>query len=254
MNKTKFLLGITFLLLTSTTFSQTNKPEAGAFGIRAGVSIPNVGIGLTFSRMLKKNIECGSSIGFTISSSKHNQTSSGIMVYSTNGFIDVSQDYNYRFLNYTATLAPFLVYHIPTNINLDVFAGGRLLFALSEQTNYTHVNRLYANNYESKSSSHIDFPFSFGVGAGVLIGADYYFRRNMAVGMSGNLGFSSSFQHGTQAEKTTTTNSGSLNPSQGVTNSEQKWNKRNFYTNTGLNGSVGINFTIFFARKVSDKS
>ena len=254
MSRIKNFLSIAFILLTITAFSQTNKPETGAFGIRAGVSIPNYGLGFTFSRMLKKNIECGSSIGFSISSTKSSQTTSGIKVSSTSGLLDASQDYNYRFLNYTATLAPFLVYHIPTNNNLDVFAGGRLLFALSEQTNYTHVNRLYADNYESKSSSDIDFPISFGVGAGVLVGADYYFRKNMAVGVSGNLGFSSTFQHGTQTEKTTTTNSGSLNPSQGVTNSEQKWTKRNFNTNTGLNGSVGINFTFFFARKVAYKS
>ncbi len=254
MDKTKYFLLMSLLFLTSTTFSQTNKPEAGSFGIRAGVSIPNVGIGLTFSRMLKKNIECGASIGVSFATSKSFQTTSGIKMWSTTGWIDVSQDYSNRFFSYTTSLSPFLVYHIPTNNNLDIFAGGRANFSLSKQTNYTHVNRFYADNYEYKSTSKFNFPFSFGVGAGVLIGADYYFRKNMAVGVSGNLGFTSTFQHGTQTEKTTITNSGTQNPTQGTSYSEQKWTIRNLNTTTAFNGSVGINFTFIFPRKTVEKS
>jgi len=242
------------LLLTSTTFSQTNKPEAGSFGIRAGVSIPNIGIGFTFSRMLKKNIECGSSFGVSFGSTKSFQKTSGLKWSSTTGLIDVNQDFSTRSFSYMASVSPFLVYHIPTNNNLDVFAGGRLHFSLSDQTTYTYVSRFYTENFDYKNSSNTDVPLSFGVGAGILIGADYYFRKNMAIGVSGNLGFSSTFQHGTRTEQTTITNSGTLNPSQGVTYSEQKWTTRNLNTNTGINASVGINFTFFFARKTINNS
>lgn len=252
MKKTKLILSTMFLLITSTIFSQTNKPNVGEFGIRVGVNIPNFGLGFTFSRLLKKNIECGSSIGFSISSTKSSQTTYGIKMSSTSGnMIDVKQDFYSRFLSYTINIAPFLAYHIPIKNNLDVFAGGRLLFSLGEQTNYKNINRLYADNYESKGVAQFDMPIYFGIGAGALIGADYYFRKNMAVGVSGYLGFISTINYGTQTEKTTTTNSGSLNPTQGVKYHEQKWSRRDFYTNTGANGNVGINFTFFFTRKIS---
>ncbi len=251
MKKAFFILS--FLSLYVWTFSQTNKPDVGGFGIKVGVSIPNIGLGLTFSRQLKSNLEFGASAGFSFSTSKSRQvTTQGFT--TINGWTNGNYEYTQRYFSYAISVSPFLVYHFPINNNLDVFAGGRLLFSVGRQINYTNTHRYYTANYESKNTSNIRFPFSFGAGAGVLLGADYYFRKNMAVGVSGNIGFTSLFQSGTQTEKVIQTNSGTLNPIQGTTYSEQKRAIKSVYTNTGLNGSVGVNFTFYFARQRTKKS
>ena len=128
---------------------------------------------------------------------------------------------------------------------MDVYAGGYVSLSLGHQIKFQYITREYATGYESKNTGNWRIPFSFAVGAGALLGADYYFRKNIAIGVSGLVGFSSSFQYGNQIEQVISTNTGSLNPRQGTTSSEQKRTLKNAYTSTGLSGGAGLNFIFF---------
>ena len=246
MKKSIILLAI--LTLSVGGFAQTNKPNVGDWGVKVGVNVPNWGIGFTFSRMLKKNLECGASLGASFSTSKYAQTNNTI-IYTLSGDVIGTHEFMQKSLNYTLSVAPFLAYHIPINNNLDVYAGGRLYLSMSKSIYYTSQTRYYAPNFEDLGTSKQIYPFSFGAGAGVLIGADYYFKKNMAIGVSGNLGFAANFQFGKNVEKRMSIQSGSQNPYQGFYSSEQSYTLKNIYTSTGANGNVGINFTFYFARK-----
>jgi hypothetical protein len=242
-----------FVLTALTLSSQANKPVAGDFGIRTGFYFQNApGGSIMIGKRLPKNLESGIGIVFAFNNSSRTITDT-IQAASTTGFISAKSENVSKTFNYRVHLSPYLVYHFPIKNNVDVFAGGYLAFFAGNTPRNENIVRVYADNYERKSITTNKFPLTFGIGAGFLVGAEYYVHKNIAVGLAGNLGFSSTMQFGKQLRKTELINSGSLNPSQNSSITETASTIKNIDNNVSLSGGVGFNLTFFFTVKEKRK-
>lgn len=201
-----------------------------------------------FGKMLPKNLEAGMGMTFTFDQNSQSKTDT-VQIYTGNGYISVKSENSSSSLFYAIHLSPYLVYHFPIKSNVDVFAGGFLALRIGNKSRYRYTTRQYADDYEYKSVTTVTDPFSFGVGAGALVGAEYFVHKNIAVGLSGNFGFSNSMQFGREIKRTEVTNSGVFNPIQGSSSSEVATQIKNIRNSLSLRGGVGFNLTFFFTRK-----
>ena len=252
MKKSIFFLAL--VLFSTTLFSQANKPQVGDFGIRTGIYfLGNQGTGITFSKMLNKNLETGMALNFTFNGSKRSSLDTITIFIDTNR-ISAKQKYANSSFSYTISLTPYLAYHFPLKNNFDVYAGGWIsLFAGNTPVNKSQQN-IYADNYNQNRTTTIYSPFTFGTGAGLLFGADYFFHKNISVGLSGTFGFATSFQYGKEITKVISENSGSLNTQQTNTNTERARTIKNIDGNFALRGGVGITLNFFFTRTEKKKA
>lgn len=251
--KLKIALAVLFFSTTQ-LFAQTNKPSIDDFGIRTGFYFLNApGGSIMLGKMLPKNLESGIGILFTFNNYSHTTNDTSQAMSTTGSFIPVKSENTVKWFSYAINLSPYLVYHFPIKNNVDVYAGSYIsVFAGNTPKNETY-NRRYADNYEYKNKATAIQPLSFGVGAGFIVGAEYYVHKNIAVGLTGNLGFTTSMQFGKQTRKTEVVNTGSLNPSQDNRTTETASTLKNIDNSVSLRGGVGFNLTFFFAKHAKEK-
>ena len=252
MKKSIFFLAL--LLFSTTLFSQANKPQVGDFGIRTGIYfLGNQGTGITFSKMLKKNLESGIALNFTFNGSKHNSIDT-VTIFITTNKISAKQENSNSSFGYNINLTPFLSYHFPLKNNFDVYAGGWATVFAGNTPISKNQQHIYADNYSQSRTTTTYSPFTFGTGAGLLFGADYFFHKNISVGLSGTFGFVTSFQYGKEITKVISENSGSLNTQQTNASTERARTIKNIDGNIALHGGVGITLNFFFTRGEKKKA
>ncbi|HLP52076.1 MAG TPA: hypothetical protein VK154_14405 [Chitinophagales bacterium] len=241
------------LLLSATTFSQANKPAVGDWGIRYGVFF-NGGFGqqLTFTRMLKKNLEVG--LGVTATFQMNKQTTNNLVtVDALNGVLPAERELTTVSNSLNIALNPFLLYHFPIKSNLDLYMGGGVNVGVNSSLRNSSVTRIHATDYEMKEEEAINNSPTIYGGASAIIGCQYFFYKNLAIGAQAGFGFSAGGSTGKAGSKTITTNSGALNPIQGEVIEDSNVTFKQTTASAGIAGNVGLNLTFYFARVTKAK-
>lgn len=247
--KAKLLTAVLLLSIT-TAFAQANKPASGDFGLRYGVAF-NGGFvqQFTFSRFVKQNLECGAGVTFYYSHSKSTSEENLAPIYTLDGLSPATQKKTFLFTQFNVGINPFLVYHFPTKNNLDIYAGGGASFSIWQTNKDQVTTSILATNYENKEVRNTKSPLTFGGGLNAILGCQFFFYKNLAIGAQGGLGFNLQGTAGKSNTETTTTNSGSAHPSPGITTVAGLIERSSTGMSIGLNGNVGMNLTFYFGRK-----
>lgn len=236
------------LLVTTVVFSQTNKPGVGDWGVRYGVYFNgSFSQQLIFTRMLKKNLEVGMGVGISFQSRNTTSTDS-VLVSAIGGDVPGIREYTTQTTNLYVSLNPFLLYHFPVKNNLDLYMGAGISLGVSDAIANKEITRRYLANYEYKEEVINRSPVLFVGGASAIVGCQYFFYKNLAIGAQGGLGFSVNGSSGKVNSKKTVTNSGVLNPVQGIVTIDDQMTQKTISTSAGIAGNVGLNLTFYFSR------
>jgi len=214
MKKICFAFMICVLSLASV--AQDNKPTAGFFGIGYGVSFLPTMQRINFTYMVSDKLEVGGTIGFQFSRTR-NSTLDSIPVNAPN-FTSLAGLEEKRTVTTTADvfITPLVKYHFPVKNNLDVYLGANLPIGVGTGPKTVNSDIVTASNYNSTGTTTTNQPVSVSIGAGLLVGCQYFFYKNLAVGAEANLGFSGTIANGNDITKISESNSGSNNPDAGV--------------------------------------
>ena len=207
---------LVILAATLSAMAQENKPAEGAFGIGFVEGFFPNQQNVFFSYMVKNNIEVGGTVGFQFNRNR-NSTFDSLYVTGT-GFQELHANRENKAVTTTANvfITPLFKYHFAVKNNLDVFLGANLPIGISPGTKTVNSVIVTADNYNSTGTTTTTAPVSVTVGAGVLLGCQYFFYKNLALGATANLGFSATVANGYDVTTITGSNSGSNNPATGT--------------------------------------
>jgi hypothetical protein len=213
----KISIAVIILVASLSAMAQDNKPTAGCFGIGYVVGFFPVQQNVGFSYLVADNLEVGGSIGFQFNRSR-NSTYDSLFVTGTN-FTSLAARRENRAVTTTANvfIAPMVKYHFNVKSNLDVFVGGVIPIGVGPGTKTVNSIIVTADNYNSTGSTTTTAPVNVSVGAGVLLGCQYFFYKNLALGATASLGFSATMADGNNVTTISDKETGSNNPGTGTT-------------------------------------
>jgi hypothetical protein len=213
----KISIAVIILVASLSAMAQDNKPTAGCFGIGYAVGFFPVQQNVGFSYLVADNLEIGGSLGFQFNHSR-NSTYDSIFVTGTN-FTNLPARRENRAATTTAnvTIAPMVKYHFKVKSNLDVFVGGVIPIGVGPGTKTVNSVIITADNYNSTGSTTTKAPVNVSVGAGVLLGCQYFFYKNLALGATASLGFNATMADGNNVTTISGSETGSNNPNTGTT-------------------------------------
>ena len=242
------------VIVSAVTFGQDNKPLTGDFGIRYGVAFNGTfAQTLALSGMVTKNWEVG--VGFSISYSNV-KTQSISTNEIDNGIQDISVTETATNIAKTlsATLIPYAVYHFPVKTNVDLYAGANLNIGTGSITlDHNERSEYTGNGYYELEVTDFKYPVGYQVGGAILVGCQYFFYKNLAVGVDANLGAALTVQQGPYTITEQTVNSGINNTNTINANSvtNDKLDNRTFSAKSA--SSAGVYLTFYFASKNNRK-
>ena len=213
-----------FFVAALTAMAQNNKPEAGNLSVGFGyfffAAQPQFGL----AYMVSKKLEVGGSVGVGFNRTR-NSTFDSIPV-TTNNFtspVALEEKRNVS-VQATAIIAPLIKYHFDIKNNFDFYIGGDIPVGISMVSKTVYADIVTTNNFKQSEVVTSKAPVTITISEGLMLGARYFFIKNMAVGAEANLGFSSSISNGNINNQTTTSNAGSINPlnSNETSNSRQQ--------------------------------
>jgi hypothetical protein len=212
----KLIIAIFFLTGNFAVMAQDNKPLPGSFGVGYGVSFFPLDQDISFTYMIDNHLEAGGSISLGYS---HNRSSTfdSTTVVGT-GFTALSANEENRTVTTSASFAisPLFRYHFTTKNNLDIYAGADLPIGVSTGNKTVVSDIITATDFNSTTATTTKPAVTATVGAGILLGCRYFFYQNLALGAEANVGFTASIQNGNDVSTTSASNSGSNNPSSGI--------------------------------------
>jgi hypothetical protein len=213
----KISIAVIILVASLSAMAQDNKPTAGCFGIGYVVGFFPVQQNVGFSYLVADNLEVGGSIGFQFNRSR-NSTYDSLFVTGT-GFTSLAAQRENKAVTTTAnvTIAPMVKYHFSVKSNLDVFVGGVIPIGVGPGTKTVNSIIVTADNYNSTGSTTTKAPVNVSVGAGVLLGCQYFFYKNLALGATASLGFNATMADGNNVTTISDSETGSNNPGTGTT-------------------------------------
>ena len=218
-------VSIALLLLVGTfaVKAQDNKPTGGNFGIGYGVSFFPTEQHVNLTYYINERLEIGGTIGFQFH--RHRSSTFDSVETVGNNFTTFLGNHETKTVTTSASvfIAPMVLYHFPVKNNLDVYLGGNLPITIGTPTKTVNSDIVTGPNYNSTFSSATKSPVSVGIGAGLLVGCQYFFYKNLALGAEANLGFDATITNGYNVTTTSGSNTGSNNPGTGI----------NIPTNTG---------------------
>jgi hypothetical protein len=210
---------LAFIILTASMagMAQENKPTEGFMGVGYGVSFFPTMQHVNFTYMVSNRIEVGGTLGFLFSRVR-NSTFDSLPVEGT-GFVTLPGQEEKRTVTTTATvfITPLFKYHFDVKNNLDVYLGANLPIGVGTGTKTVTSDIITASNYNSAGTVTTTPPVNVSVGAGLLLGCQYFFYKNLAVGAEANLGFTATIANGNNKTVTAGSETGSNNPANGAT-------------------------------------
>jgi hypothetical protein len=246
--KTKLIPLVALAFLTTTAFSQANKPQPGDLGLHYGVVFNgSFSQQLALSGWLKKGLEAGAGVSFSFNQINGNYSDSTDVTTSVNTIRGI-RNMEVRNTTLSVALNPYLLYHFPTKNNLDIYTGGSLSVGLAPVLKDTRNTTLQATNYYQKEEITNKQPVGVNFGAGIILGCQFFFYKNLSLGAQGNLGFSSSVADGIVGSKRVVTNSGADNPSASEID-DNTTHAQTLRTNLSLAGNVGLTLNFYFSKK-----
>ncbi len=254
MNKKRNFTTITMLICLLAA-GQTNKPVIGDFGVKYGVSFNGTAIqGLTFSGLVTNHWEVGSSVNVQYSQSTAASISAQQTYYDhpsgQSGFYVIGQQTTTS-SNKTMALSinPFILYHFEIKSNLDLYTGANLSLGTGSITLSNSSNSVtVATDYYSQIINSTTYPFGYSVGGGLMLGGQYFFYKNLALGISANLGITYIGRKGTEVVSYTNINSGSQNNNVPI-NSGTYYGEINSHTLSLASSSVGLSLVFYISPK-----
>lgn len=242
------ILSVLLLAVVITVSAQDNKFSKGDLGIRYGVSFGNgIQQQLTFSGMVGKQLEVGSSIAFSFRRTSSASYDSSLVLGAA-GYVPGERGQETRSGNYFVSVSPFVAYHFPVKSNLDIYTGGYLGIGLSNTIANHSITTVTAQNINRERDVSTTQPVTFSVRPGIMLGCQYFFYKRLALGVEGQLGAAFSVAKGKSHDKVVITNTGSdnLEPS-----SSSEATSRSSYNDFSLatQGTIGVNLTFYFSQK-----
>jgi hypothetical protein len=213
----KFSIAIVILTASFIARAQDNKPAPGSFGVGYGVSFFPLSQDIRFTYMVDSHIEVGGAIGLGFSHSR-SSTFDSTTVFTT-GFTALAANEEHRTVTTSTSFAitPLVKYHFTTKNNLDIYTGADLPVGVSTGNKTVVSDIVTATDYNSTGTTTTKPAVTATVGAGILLGCQYFFYQNLALGAEANIGFTASIQNGNDVSTTSVNNSGSNNPAAGIT-------------------------------------
>lgn len=253
--KTK-TLALLFTAFTLSLSAQEKKPELYSFGLGYGI---NLGAGspsqsLQLSVWLPKNFELTFPLGFSYSSQK-NRTIDSTFTSSLIGLINVKRDQYSQTSIFSFSISPGFNYHIPLKSNLDLFVGVSIPISVTQYLKSDKVVDLVGQNYSSLSKEELISTPSLNFAGKIILGCNYFFYKNLALGARAQMGFNSSSEPKLKETVITTSNSGSNNFSQGTVISISPPKIQNTFSRTSIDfgASGGFYLTYYFGMKTKSK-
>ncbi|MDB5282310.1 MAG: hypothetical protein JWO06_1385 [Bacteroidota bacterium] len=187
---------IYLLLIINFASAQTNKPAEGDIGIRYGVAFNGTfAQTIALSGILKNGFEFGTGIRVLYVSTKSESISTNTAIGAnsvtiTNQISTSSQRY------VSVSLLPYAVYHFPVKGNLDVYAGLNMLIGAGPV--YLYNNRTFEFSGRNFTQVSITYksPPAYQVGGGITLGCQYFFYKQLALGVEANFGAGYTAQKG----------------------------------------------------------
>jgi hypothetical protein len=209
--QTLFTLMVVFFAASA----QDNKPEPGKTGIGLSMS-GGVGNRVVVSRTLKGGLEPG--LQFGLNHSKSNNTAGDSVTVQTNQGPERASRMNNIVNPGTAiTVVPFILKHATIESNIDAFCGLQVPMTFGMAPKSTTTTTISRADYENETVSESTSPGTTTVGVNLVLGCQWFFIKNLAIGAVCGIGGSMSSSKGNIETTTTVTNSGSANPMSTVT-------------------------------------
>ena len=206
-----FYFTLTFLFLAVSAISQENKPTPGRIGV--GFSINNgMGNRIAINRVLKHEFEIGFEIGFKEEKSREIVKDS-VDIETTEGPNIAWREEKIITPSFNFTIVPVITKHASLASNLDAFIGLQFPLSFGSKTQSTHYTKVSMNNYSSEVNILNKQPATHEIGMNLIFGCQWFFYKNAALGAVCGFGATSYGMKGNCETITTTTNTGSLNPS-----------------------------------------
>jgi hypothetical protein len=213
----KICIAFLFLAGILSVRAQENKPDPGSFGIGYGIGLmPPFPEGVNFTYVITDHIEFGGTVWFVFTRSR-NSTFDSTTVLGT-GLTSLAAQRETRTITTQTTvgITPLVKYHFKTKNNLDVYVGANLPIGVGTGTKTVSSIIVTANDYNSTGSTTTTGPVSVTIGAGILLGCQYFFYQHLALGLESNLGFTANIANGYNKTVDAASNSGSNNPETGT--------------------------------------
>lgn len=230
--------------------AQANKPDKGAFGVGFGVNYngsfsPN----LDFRYIISPRFEVGLGLGLG-HSSQSNITTDSVNVLTKNfttipGFREVSQ----KNTNTTVNINPFLLYHFNIKSNLDLFLGLRVGVRINAPAKTENKTTVTASDYSDITTGTKKGGITFGLGSGLILGANYFFYKNLALNATCGLGFSYNNTVAKSSYTYTETSSGGNTLNTTVTNTTYTTPAGTKTVDLALAGNAGLSLLYYFGGK-----
>ena len=227
--------------------AQDNKPEPGKTGVGFSI-IGGVGNRLVLSRTIKNGLEPGIQLGFNQSKTKNSFIDS-VNVNTTQGNRTALRTATFTTSGMELTVIPFILKHADIASNIDAFVGLQvpLIFGPG-QTTVTNT-KIERADYLQEIAVEQKSPSTSSVGVNVVLGAQWFFHKNLAIGTICGIGAAFGTDKGNIESSTVTTNSGSGNP-QTIGNPSRTVNTisiRNFKTSSinTFNNFIGFYLTYY---------
>jgi hypothetical protein len=215
MKKLSIFLILLIGILSSN--AQDNKPDPGAFGIGYGANFMPFSQGVNFTYVATSHIEFGGTVWLVFTRTR-SSTFDSLTVIGT-GFTTLPAQHEHRTVTTVTTvgITPLVKYHFKTKNNLDVYTGANLPIGIGTGTKTVVSDITTADNFNSTASTTTTGPVTVSIGAGVLLGCQYFFYQHLCFGLETNLGFIASIANGKNKTVDAISNSGSNNPATGTT-------------------------------------
>jgi len=246
--KSKILLTAILISGFLCTYAQDNKPTTGDIGVHYNVAFNGqVQQQIGISDVLSKHLELGGNLLFTYTGT-HNETNSATYLEAVSGTIPGITSVGTKSKSYSLGLNPYLLYHFAIKSNLDLYAGGSFTVGFGNSSSTTFTTNSGAN-YLSTTNEQISPPATVTLSLGAVLGCQYFFYKNLALGVNCGLGAGYSIQKGNKTDYITSTESGSNNPSSGTNTSGPPFpSVKNETFNLSTMASAGISLAFYFSR------
>ncbi|MDB5282673.1 MAG: hypothetical protein JWO06_1748 [Bacteroidota bacterium] len=238
------------MLFSIVAFGQDNKFSNGDFALRYGVYFNGaVNQQFTFGRIIKQNWEVGTTFSFSFTTHKNTNTDTTSQYYFGRSNTSLNREIDNSQTNFSFGLTPYMVYHFKTNNNLDIYTGPYLSLLFTDNGPLVTKTTLTGTNLGETEILTNYSPLSIHGGAGIILGCQYFFYKNLALGVQGSLGVTAGGTTGQTLSKDEIDDSGSQNAHQGYIVTRNPQHVSTFDASASLSGNIGINLTFYFAKK-----
>lgn len=240
---------IPLLLIFLFSNAQENKFSTGDIGLQYALDFSgNIQQQLSVSGFVTKNLELGGIISFGYSTSRSSGKGTQYQqARSTDSLLTNYNDIN-KSWNYTVNVNPFLVYHFPIGSNLDLYTGGFLILGINNSS-YSDVTTYTAPNFSRTDQDVYTNPPTYELGAGLIIGCQYFFYKRLAIGVQAGIGAAGSFSKGSEGFNSSEMNSGSNNGSPSTYTALNNFSINDKQLSLASSALAGVTLSFYFARK-----